>query len=648
MADTRTPDALGPVPLGDVLERITDGIIALDADWRIVYINTRGRELLDARDRPLIGEDYLEAFPRAAETSFVDEYRAAFCEQRPRQFVEHSRTVDRSFEVQVFPSPNGISVYFRDVTERVRAELERTEREGRQDALIQFGRIALGRISTGRLLADALELLMAYIAVPYAEIFLYDARERRYVYGEVAGLGIGIAPRSAPPLTEEALAGLLSGTTMTSLDVREDQRFLDGDTFDRLGTTAALCVPVGTEEGALALMFAYGDAATIGSEANARFAEAIATTLTEALRSKNTRRSNREILESINDAFVACDENLTITYVNERMAAFWQMRAEEIVGKNLEWFSRYSGGAETIAHYKMALLTGKSATFEAFFPERQRWYENRVYPFASGVAGYVRDVTRRKGAEMQIRELNVELERRVRERTHQLELANADLESFAYSVSHDLRAPLRAIDGFSQALEEDYGHHFDREGSRLLGRVRNAATRMAALIDALLDLARIARKPMTYVAVDVSKIAQSVVDDLRRSSPSRDVRVLVESGMGAFGEPALVRACLENLIGNAWKFTRDTPGAEIHVGRAAPGEFFVRDNGAGFDMAYANKLFGAFQRLHSVEEFEGTGVGLASVAKIVHRHGGEIRAEGSVGRGATFTFTLPTEAPSKE
>lgn len=643
----RSPDAHSAVPLGDVLERITDGIIALDADWRIVYINSRARELLDARDRPLLGERYLDAFPRAAGTSFAREYRAAFEDQQKHVFVEHSQTVDRWFEVQAFPSPDGLSIYFRDVTERVEAERERTEHEGRQDALIQFGRTALGRISTDRLLSDALELLTAYLAVPYAEIFLWDARKRAYVFGAVAGLGEGIAPRETPPLTREALDGLYSGA-LVARDLARDPRFVERETFARLGITRALCVPVGTEDEAVALMFAYGTEDALGDPAGVRFAESLATTLAEALRSKNVRKRNREILESINDAFVACDADLVITYVNERMAAFWQMRADEIVGKSLDWFSRYSGGSETIALYRTALLTGKASTFEAYFPERKRWYENRVYPFADGVAGYVRDVTKRKSAELQIRELNVDLERRVRERTHQLELANDDLESFAYSVSHDLRAPLRAVDGFSQALEEDYGDRLDAEGLRLLGRVRAAAGRMGALIDALLDLARIARRPMSFARVDLSRIARSVVDDLRGGSPQRRVRVLVEDGLWAYGEASLLRACLENLIGNAWKFTRDAPDPEIHVGRSGQGEFFVRDNGAGFDMAYADKLFVAFQRLHAPEEFEGTGIGLASVAKIVHRHGGEIRAEGSTAGGATFTFTLPMEAPSPE
>ncbi len=644
MADTRVPEAPS-VDLGDVLERVTDGFFALDAEWHITYINARARELLEAHDRPVLGMLFLDAFPRAREATFVHEYREALQDLRPRVFVEHSRTVDRWFEVQVYPSKNGLSVYFRDVSERVVADGEKLERTQRQEALIQFGRVALGRISLGRLMADALELLMDYLAIPYAEVYVWDPASRRYTFGEVAGLGVSVPPRDGPPLTEEALSALRGGSTLVAEDLAGDERVLDAAVMLRLGVNSALCVPVGGSEEPLALIGLYGGVAEITSESSRHFAEAVATTLGEAMRAKNIRRRNREILESINDAFVACDADLKITYVNERMAQFWQMRPEDIVGKPLAWFSRYGNGEEVVAQYRAALEAQKSSTFEAFFPERQHWFETRVYPYAGGVAGYVRDITRRKTAELQIRELNVELERRVRERTRQLEVANAELESFAYSVSHDLRAPLRAIDGFSQAIEEDYGGTFDESGKRHLSRVRAAAKRMGALIDALLDLAKVARKTMSYTEVDLSKVAGGIIDDLRRSWPEREVRAFIENGLTAYGEPTLIRACLENLLGNAWKFTLRSSPAEIHVGSSAPGTFFVRDNGAGFDMAYSSKLFGAFQRLHAPEEFEGTGVGLATVAKIVHRHGGTITGEGSVGQGATFTFTLPMEAP---
>ncbi|HEY5349469.1 MAG TPA: ATP-binding protein, partial [Candidatus Lustribacter sp.] len=241
-----------------------------------------------------------------------------------------------------------------------------------------------------------------------------------------------------------------------------------------------------------------------------------------------------------------------------------------------------------------------------------------------------------------------ELERRVMERTHQLELANKELESFSYSVSHDLRAPLRAIDGFSQALVEDYDGALDERARGYLERVRRAAQRMADLIDALLALAKVARVPIVTAPVDLTALAQAAIGELRDGEPGRHVQVTIEPGLHARAEPHLIAIVVQNLLGNAWKFTRRTPESEITVGKNGAGEFYVRDNGAGFDMTYASKLFGAFARLYGSQEYEGTGIGLATVARIIHRHGGHIRAEGAIDAGATFSFTLPSDGPDDE
>ena len=219
--------------------------------------------------------------------------------------------------------------------------------------------------------------------------------------------------------------------------------------------------------------------------------------------------------------------------------------------------------------------------------------------------------------------------------------ANRELEAFSYSVAHDLRAPLRAIDGFSQALLEDYAGKLDQQGRDFLGRVRAAAQRMAALIDDLLALSRLSRSEMKLERVDLSKLGKEVAAELSRRDPKREVDVRVADGLTVRADPRLLRVALDNLLGNAWKFTSQRPSAHIELG-AHNGHFFVRDDGVGFDMAHAEKLFGAFQRLHAEREFEGTGIGLATVARIVHRHGGQVWAEGQPGKGATFFFTLPT------
>ncbi len=250
--------------------------------------------------------------------------------------------------------------------------------------------------------------------------------------------------------------------------------------------------------------------------------------------------------------------------------------------------------------------------------------------------------------------------RSLEDANRQLEDANRELESFSYSVSHDLRAPLRTIDGFSRILLDDYRDTLDADGRDYLERVRLASQHMGHLIDDLLNLSRVTRSVLSRERVDLSSLASGVARDLRQADPGRDVEFVIEEGVTAWGDSRLLLLVLENLLGNAWKFTSKKPRATIEFGSTTgpvPGSasgavtgriFYVRDDGAGFNMDYASKLFGAFQRLHRARDFEGTGIGLATVQRIVHRHGGRVWAEGEVGKGATFYFTLGGSQPGPE
>jgi len=255
-------------------------------------------------------------------------------------------------------------------------------------------------------------------------------------------------------------------------------------------------------------------------------------------------------------------------------------------------------------------------------------------------------VTERVESENLIRGLNADLERRVEARTAELRAANRELDSFAYAVSHDLRTPLRALSGLTGALHEDYGERLDDEARDYLDEIGRASRRMADLVDGLLVLSRTVRGEMRRDRVDLTGLAREVLAELGRSDPERRVDGQVEPDLTAAGDARMIDAVLRNLIGNAWKYTAGRERAEIRVfagSRQGQRIYCVADNGAGFDMAHAARLFQPFQRLHRQDEFPGIGIGLATVQRIVHRHGGEVWGEGRPGQGATFSFSLPAQ-----
>lgn len=301
-----------------------------------------------------------------------------------------------------------------------------------------------------------------------------------------------------------------------------------------------------------------------------------------------------------------------------------------------------------------AALAGKKQTFESAIRHRTRgdrvMHIDYIPQFnaanlVDGLYILMSDVTEHRRAEEEIRRLNGDLERRVFERTVQLEATNRELESFCYSVSHDLRAPLRAIRGFADVLLEQYAPQLDARGQDFLRRTCEASLQMDKLIEDLLKLSRVARGDLQTEKVNLSALAEEIVSELRRVDPERQVTVTITPDLTVLGDRRLMRIVLDNLLRNAWKFTGKREHAEIELGWS-DGEnsaFYVRDNGAGFDNAYAGKLFAVFQRLHSATDFPGSGVGLAIVQRIINRHGGRTWAVGKAGSGATFYFALPAK-----
>jgi len=361
----------------------------------------------------------------------------------------------------------------------------------------------------------------------------------------------------------------------------------------------------------------------------------------EALRASEDRF--RTLAVTANDAIISADSHGDITYFNPGAERIFGHTLQEVSGKPLTvlmperlrdahgaGLGRYVATGEARVVGRTVELVGQKRDGTEFPLELSlaSWKRGPEVAFTA----VIRDITERKAAEETVRRYAA-----------QLESANAELDAFAYSVSHDLRAPLRSLDGFSQALLEDWADRLDAQGKDYLQRVRSASQRMAQLIDDLLNLSRATRAQMQVGPVDLSALAGGIATELRERDPSRQVEFAIAPALVVQADRGLMGVVLDNLLGNAWKFTGQRQRAHIEVGvtphNSRPA-YFVRDNGAGFDMTYADKLFGAFQRLHGSREFEGSGIGLATVQRIIHRHGGRVWAEAAPDRGATFYFTL--------
>jgi PAS domain S-box-containing protein len=353
----------------------------------------------------------------------------------------------------------------------------------------------------------------------------------------------------------------------------------------------------------------------------------------------------RQLLESAPDAIVATDTTGTVVFCNEHAQLMFGYTRDELLGKNVESLIpvRFrKPHVEHVSRYARALPgRHEMARGRALSAMHRDGHEfpaiivlNKIEgPLGQRVIATIQDVTEMRAMQAAMAQAN-----------RQLQISNKDLESFSYSVAHDLRSPLRVLNGFSQILLTEYGEKFDEQCHGYLKRICAASDHMGSILNGMLELSRIGRSELAVEDLDIGALAHEITELLREEHPARSVAVQIEPGMKAKGDPGLIKIVLLNLLSNAWKFTSRSPNARIEMGtqRTADGrsEFFVRDNGAGFDMAYAKKLFDAFERLHKAEDFPGTGIGLATVSRVIEKHGGKIRAEAGVGQGATFYFSL--------
>jgi PAS domain S-box-containing protein len=465
-----------------------------------------------------------------------------------------------------------------------------------------------------------------------------------------------------------------SGQAQQSGDISHaDNHFHWHEAAMARGYSSAICLPLRDGPRSFGVLCLYSGEAQHFTADEIRLLQELADNLAfgiGSLRARLERRRSQEaarqaaakmreqasLLDRAQDAIMVRNLDRTIRFWNKGAERLYGWTAEEVLGKSMAELMYYSpevlgnAMAQTLANdgdwtgeLEQRARDGSAVCVEA------RWTvvrdeQGRV----NGVLGINSDIRERKRAREEIMQLNASLEERVQQRTAQLEFANKQLEAFSYSVSHDLRSPLSAVDGFSDLLERamakaDANPLTDRS-RHYLARIRAGVSQMGELIDAMLTLAQVSRSSLRWEPVNLSALATSVLDGWREREPGRPVQIDIEPGLTGLGDPRLLKQVLDNLLGNAWKFSAKQDVTDISFGHeinpAGETVYFVRDKGTGFDMAYAEKLFGAFQRLHSLSEFAGTGIGLATVHRIIARHGGRVWAQSAPGQGATFYFTL--------
>lgn len=657
--------------LTDFVENAKVGMNWVAEDGRILWANKAELHLLDYAPAEYIGHNLREFF---VDAPAAEDILGRLARHEPFENVEANlRARDGSIKTVLVHANvllrDGEYVrarcFTQDITARRLAEVEMQNRAQQQEVVARLGQLAAAEGSLENVLQSAVASIQSTLGVDNCHI-LELGSDRRTLAPRQGSVAKSPEQQGSLELDSEAGYSLTKKQPVIPDDVQQEKRFKVSGFLQELGATSAVCVVIqGRREPFGVIEIATRQPRQFNRN-ELHFIQAVANVLGAVFERQvaETTMWHREhllrrVLDTNPNFILVKDRAGTVLLANEALALAYHSSVEQIVGaQHHELHQRFSmnmGEVEQwLADDRDVIDSGRPKLLVEPFTHRDgtvHWYRTKKLPFSLGhdqqcVLIISEDITERKAARDELSRLNAELERRVVARTAQLEAANRELEAFSYSISHDLRAPLRAIYGFTQIVQEDYGKSFDTECQRLLDVITNNARRMNQLIDDLLAFSKITRAELAQEPVDMRQLCENVLQDLTLLEPQRTAQVAIGNMIPIKGDPALLQQVWTNLLSNAFKFTRALPQPRIEIGSTNGAQevtYFVRDNGVGFDMKYVSKLFMVFQRLHRVEQFEGTGVGLAIIQRIVLRHGGRVWAESRPNEGATFFFSLPKD-----
>ncbi|MEN6320096.1 MAG: PAS domain S-box protein [Syntrophaceae bacterium] len=668
-----------------IIDSIADGFYAIDREWRFTHANDAALRHMGKTSKEILGRTLFDAFPEARGSVIDNKYRSVMESGEPCHFENLSLVTGRMLKIHAYPGRDILTILFRDITDQNNMEGALRESEARFRLLSTTAGRLLSTDDPQSIVEDLCKDVMTQLDCQTFFNFLVDERAGRLRLNACAGI---------PDEDARAIEWLDYGIAVCGCVAQARHRIIAEDIFHTpdlrtelvksYGIQAYCCHPLMAQDRLIGTL-------SFGTKTRPRFTPEeveLMRMVTDQVAVAMQRKQHEQKLQESKEYLERRVEERT----QELMAA--SLYTRRLIETNLDPLVTISAnGKVTDVNIATELVTGFSRSellgsdFSDYFTEPKKaraGYEKvfeegsvRDYPLAirhrsgritdvlynastyrneegdiQGVFAAARDVTELRQAQRELRKSYEELERRVeartadlKEKTEQLEAANKELESFSYSVSHDLRAPLRAIDGYARMILKKEWGKFDEDTTRKFNAIRSNAQMMGQLIDDLLALSRLGKKQMSSSALDMDSIIMDVWKELQIINPERNMTLTIRNMPPGYGDRTLIKQVCSNLLANAVKFTKNQDAARIEAGGSTENDgniYYVKDNGVGFDMAYYEKLFGLFQRLHSTDDFEGTGVGLATVHRIIQRHGGRVWAKGKVNEGATFYFSLPS------